>query len=67
MDGSFHDWLEERGPGGCLMNMIDDATSDGGIAAGGGGNDLGGGAHVAGVDRKTRSAAGAVRGLEKRV
>ena len=28
MDGSFHDWLEERGPGGCMMNMTDDATSD---------------------------------------
>lgn len=28
MDGSFHDWLEERGPGGCLMNMTDDATSE---------------------------------------
>jgi transposase len=27
MDGSFHDWLEERGPGGCIMNMVDDATS----------------------------------------
>lgn len=27
MDGSFHDWLEERGPGGCLMDMVDDATS----------------------------------------
>jgi len=27
MDGSFHDWLEERGPGGCMMNMTDDATS----------------------------------------
>ena len=27
MDGSFHDWLEERGPGGCLMNLVDDATS----------------------------------------
>ena len=27
MDGSFHDWLEDRGPGGCLMNMTDDATS----------------------------------------
>jgi hypothetical protein len=25
-DGSFHDWLEGRGPGGCLMNMVDDAT-----------------------------------------
>jgi transposase len=28
MDGSFHDWLEERGPDGCLMNMVDDATSE---------------------------------------
>jgi len=27
MDGSFHEWLEDRGPGGCLMNMADDATS----------------------------------------
>jgi hypothetical protein len=27
LDGSFHHWLEERGPGGCLMNMVDDATS----------------------------------------
>jgi len=27
MDGSFHAWLEERGPGGCMMNMTDDATS----------------------------------------
>jgi len=28
MDGSFHDWLEGRGPQGCLMNMTDDATSE---------------------------------------
>lgn len=27
LDGSFHDWLEERGPRGCLMTMVDDATS----------------------------------------
>jgi len=27
LDGSFEDWLEERGPRGCLMNMVDDATS----------------------------------------
>src|SRR6202047_5128086 len=27
VDGSFHDWLEGRGPRGCLMNMVDDATS----------------------------------------
>ena len=26
LDGSFHEWLEERGPSGCLMNMVDDAT-----------------------------------------
>jgi hypothetical protein len=28
MDGSFHDWLEERGPRSCLMNMVDDASGD---------------------------------------
>jgi transposase len=28
MDGSFHAWLEGRGPDGCMMNMTDDATSD---------------------------------------
>ena len=27
LDGSFHEWLEGRGPGGCLMTMTDDATS----------------------------------------
>ena len=27
MDGSFHAWLEGRGPGGCLMDLIDDATN----------------------------------------
>ena len=26
LDGSFHEWLEGRGPGGCLMDMVDDAT-----------------------------------------
>src|SRR5882672_5844222 len=26
LDGSFHDWYETRGPGGCLMNLVDDAT-----------------------------------------
>lgn len=26
LDGSFHDWLEGRGPRGCLMDMVDDAT-----------------------------------------
>ena len=28
MDGSFHEWFEERGPRGCLMNLVDDATSE---------------------------------------
>ncbi len=27
MDGSFHEWLEERGPRACLMHMVDDATT----------------------------------------
>jgi transposase len=27
MDGSFEDWLEERGTRGCLIHMVDDATS----------------------------------------
>jgi transposase InsO family protein len=27
LDGSFHDWLEDRGPRGCLMHLVDDATS----------------------------------------
>ncbi len=27
LDGSFAEWLEGRGPGGCLMNLVDDATS----------------------------------------
>jgi transposase len=27
MDGSFHRWLEERGPEGCLMDLVDDATN----------------------------------------
>lgn|GEM_PF-4303232 len=27
MGGSFHAWLEKRGPGGCLIDLVDDATS----------------------------------------
>src|ERR1700680_423885 len=27
MDGSFHPWLEERGPESCLIDMVDDATN----------------------------------------
>jgi transposase len=26
LDGSFEEWLEDRGPSGCLMNLVDDAT-----------------------------------------
>jgi transposase len=26
MDGSHHQWFEQRGPKSCLMNMVDDAT-----------------------------------------
>lgn len=26
LDGSFHEWFEQRGPKGCLMNLVDDAT-----------------------------------------
>jgi transposase len=26
LDGSFHEWLEQRGPRGCLMDMVDNAT-----------------------------------------
>jgi hypothetical protein len=26
LDGSFEEWLEDRGPRGCLMNLVDDAT-----------------------------------------
>jgi len=28
LDGSFHRWFEDRGPEGCLMNMVDDATTE---------------------------------------
>ena len=27
MDGSFHRWLEDRGGEGCMMHLVDDATS----------------------------------------
>jgi transposase len=27
LDGSFHEWLEDRGGRGCLMHMVDDATT----------------------------------------
>ncbi len=55
LDGSFHDWLEERGPGGCLMNMVDDAT---GITLSRLGEQ---------VDPRVWGAAGVIYGLEERV
>src|SRR5436305_15264737 len=27
LDGSFHKWVEDRGPCSCLMSMVDDATA----------------------------------------
>jgi len=27
LDGSFHRWLEGRGPAGCLIDLVDDATN----------------------------------------
>jgi hypothetical protein len=27
LDGSFHLWYEDRAPPGCMMTMVDDATS----------------------------------------
>ncbi|HSK10109.1 MAG TPA: ISNCY family transposase, partial [Vicinamibacterales bacterium] len=31
LDGSFEEWLEDRAPVACLMNMVDDATSTCGL------------------------------------
>jgi transposase len=31
LDGSHHAWLEQRGPRGCVMDLVDDATSVGEI------------------------------------
>jgi hypothetical protein len=28
LDGSFHEWLEGRGPRGCMRDMVDDATNE---------------------------------------
>ena len=50
LDGSFHDWLEGRGPGGCLMDMVDDATSRTQAGSGERRDDLGGSRRIAGLD-----------------
>jgi hypothetical protein len=65
LDSSFHEWLEGRGPRGCLMHIVDDATTK---ALGGlrGRNDPGGGSLTA-LDRALRRAGGLLHGLKKRV
>jgi len=67
MDGSFHPWLEERGPEGCLMELVDDATNttlarlgeEETIWAAAGG--------IAGLGGALRSAAGALGGREESI
>jgi transposase len=39
LDGSFHPWLEERGPRGCLMHMVDDAGGDAAFLVGSSANE----------------------------
>ena len=67
LDGSFHEWLEGRGPRGCLMNMVDDATSANAGTSREGRNDLGGGRGAAGLDSETRRSPCALHRLEERV
>ncbi|MEO8098292.1 MAG: hypothetical protein ABI811_11375 [Acidobacteriota bacterium] len=65
LDGSFHEWLEKRGPRGCLMNLEDDATSTTLCRRGEQENDLGRGGCVASGDGRVWRAQGAVHGLEE--
>src|SRR2546422_10093936 len=67
MDGSFHRWLEGRGPEGCLMDLVDDATNTTLARLGEEETNLGGGGGVAGLDRALRGAGGLIRGLEESV
>jgi transposase len=66
LDGSFHAWFEERGPRGCLMNMVDDAGDDV-LSAGRARNDLGSGRSAAILDRKVWRTASVVYRLEERL
>jgi transposase len=66
LDGSFHDWLEGRGPRGCLMNRVDDATGRMLCRMAEEEDHLGGGGSAEGVDGALRGAASAVHGLEER-
>src|SRR6516225_1556512 len=65
MEGSFHRWLEERGPEGCLMDLVDDATNTTLARLGEEENHLGGGGGAAGLDRALRGAPEALRRLEE--
>ncbi len=67
MDGSFHPWLQGRGPKGCLMDMADDATNKTLARLGEEETNPGRGGYVTRVDRALWSAAGVVCGLEKSV
>ena len=51
-DGSFHDWLEGRGPGGCATHMVDDASGDTLARPGARGDDLGGSGSIACLVKK---------------
>lgn len=66
IDGSFHDWLEQRSPGGCLMNMTDDAISEEELRLGEEETIWAAVNTLWDWIKKTRSAAGVVRGLEER-
>ncbi len=67
MDGSFHRWLEERGPEGCLIDLADDATNTTWAQLGEQETIWAVADATAGVDRALRGAAGAVCGLEELV
>jgi len=65
MDGSFHDWLEERGPRGGLMNMVDDARGDTLARMGSEETIWAAAASVASMDQEIRGSGGAVNRLEE--
>src|SRR5260370_13421934 len=66
LDGSFHAWFEERGPRGCLMNMVDDATGDTHCRMGEQETNLGSGGGTAVVGLEERRFPGVCHGMAKR-
>lgn len=66
MDGSFEDWLEQRGRLGCLINIVDDATSKG-LAHFDAEETTWAVADRCAVGGEIRHSTGAVRGLEERL